>query len=285
MLPCIQDNSVGIFNGRGHVINRYPSLSPPYRVLLVEDEENFGRMLKKRLENEDGHTVDLALDYQRGFELGCEKNFKYHAAIVDLHLGGEDMAQLEGLDLIRNLQDEGSLYSFLVFSGHHDFETRVKAFEMGAYNFIRKPDGSEKFYEELSAALDSLISQYLEKIRESLSQEGRESPTPPTDIIQRGPLKIVTNDKSVFVSDKEIKGITEMQYTVLLYLMMKKFASMDQLLTHVYGDDINPDQYFSHRDTIQSFISKVRKTIQKETQINPILYQKKAYSIFWPAED
>ena len=244
-----------------------------HRILLVEDDRKWGHDLKERLEVDHVCDVDVAFDYARGFELGCQQ--KYHAAIVDLHLGPAD-DQLMGLELIRDLQDEGCTFPFIVLSGRTDYRTRVESYRMGAINFISKPRGEEQFYEEFSAALSAAIYTVV------VENDGGGDDADDATIVQRGPIRADTVSRAVHVSDTLVEKLAPKEFNVLVFLMKRGRATMDELIAHIYGTQIDVVDHSRLRGNIQNFITRVRRKLEKEVGSEPIVYENMTYRLSWP---
>ncbi len=250
------------------------SLAHPHRILIVEDDRTLATAVKNFLEIEGICSVELAFDYQSGFELGCKN--RYNAAIVDLNLGGIDGPKLKGLELIQAIQDEGGRYPFMVFSAYIDFDTRVRAHRMGAVCFMRKPIGAQSLCDdEFVAAISALIY---------MGTPEEDEKTLESTVIQRGPVTIDVDKSVVHISGREFDKFTPMELKVLVCIMQKRHATMDELISHVYGNT-DKKKYLDNRQNIQTFISRIRRKVRSITDVNPIVYKNLKYRIFWPIDD
>jgi CheY-like chemotaxis protein len=103
------------------------------RLLVVEDDPVFARMLVRRLESQ-GHVVELAHDGREGMK-----------AIVasEPHLVLSDwmMPHVDGLELCRAVKTglgDASPY-FVLITAHDDISARILALETGADDYLIKP--------------------------------------------------------------------------------------------------------------------------------------------------
>ncbi len=174
----------------------------PTRILVVDDEPAIRRFLRTSLvaqgfvvaEAEDGTTA-LA-------EIG-----RHAVDVLVLDLGLPDM---DGLDVIRKLREEGSALPIIVLSSRTDEAGKVKALDLGADDYVTKPFGVDELLARLRAAL-----------RHRLQQQG-ERP-----IFRVGDLAVDLVRRVVTVKDQEVK-LTPREYDLLRTLI----AHAGKVLTH-----------------------------------------------------
>ncbi len=101
------------------------------RVLLADDEGPLRRVLARELDRK-GHDVTAVEDGQKAHEaLGGEE---FDVAVLDVRMPG-----LDGLALLRALQDEVAPPEVILLTGNATVETAVEAMRLGAYDFQTKP--------------------------------------------------------------------------------------------------------------------------------------------------
>ena len=101
------------------------------RLLLVEDDRELGDMLV-RLFIEEGYTVDLAPDGQRGLHLGLARS--YDVVIIDRGLPAVD-----GIDLLTRLRTHGVSTPVLLLTALGTVADRVAGLDAGAEDYLVKP--------------------------------------------------------------------------------------------------------------------------------------------------
>ncbi|MGW3345425.1 response regulator transcription factor [Nonomuraea rubra] len=101
------------------------------RLLLVEDDRELGTMLVG-LFTEQGYTVDLALEGQRGLHLGLSR--AYDALIID-----RGLPALDGIDLVRRLRRQAVTVPVLVLTAFGSVADRVTGLDAGAEDYLVKP--------------------------------------------------------------------------------------------------------------------------------------------------
>jgi DNA-binding NtrC family response regulator len=100
-------------------------------ILIVEDKESFGKMLKVSLEDA-GISVALAKDGRQALRLF--KKEKFEVSIIDLRL-----PDIDGIDLLRELKKSDTDTKFLIMTAFGTIERAVEAMKLGAYDFLTKP--------------------------------------------------------------------------------------------------------------------------------------------------
>ena len=101
------------------------------RILLIEDDEAFRRMLQEALE-ELGHEVAWAGSAEQGIILAREGGFDL--VITDVRLPG--MSGVDALPLLRQAAPGTDIIVMTAFSDH---DTALDATRKGAYDFFSKP--------------------------------------------------------------------------------------------------------------------------------------------------
>jgi len=101
------------------------------KVLAVDDEEPFRRLLKKELTRK-GFYVDVAAECETA--LGMLKETVFDVLLLDIVMPGVD-----GISLIRKLRRDPFCPAIIVLTGKATVETAVEAMKYGAYDYLTKP--------------------------------------------------------------------------------------------------------------------------------------------------
>ena len=98
---------------------------------MIDDERSIRNALKEILMDE-GYEVDVAEDGAAGCAM-AEKE-KYNAIFCDIK-----MPNMDGLEVLDRLNEEGIDSAVIMISGHGDIDTAVECIKKGAFDFIQKP--------------------------------------------------------------------------------------------------------------------------------------------------
>ena len=131
----------------------HPRANPPkLRILLVEDHVDTARIIGMVLRRA-GHTVTHAPDVATGIKLGTGNEY-------DLLLSDLGLPDASGLDLMRQLREQGVMLPGIAFSGYaHDEDIR-RSHEAGFIEHLAKPVSAER--------LLALIASVYERRHESV---------------------------------------------------------------------------------------------------------------------
>ena len=138
---------------------------PPERVLVVEDDASTRAGLAELI-MAWGFEAEAAADGQQGLEaVGV---FRPSIVISDLV-----MPQMDGMALLRALQDQLSEIAFVMLTAQGTVETAVEAMKIGAYDYLTKPIDPRR----LRVVLDKIVERQntlreVRQLRRQLSEQG-----------------------------------------------------------------------------------------------------------------
>ena len=115
------------------------------RILVVDDEANIRELLDEIL-SEEGYDVTTAEDAAHAREARRAGSF-------DLTLLDIWMPDTDGITLLKEWADSGSLGPVVMMSGHGTVDTAVEATKLGALDFIEKPVSLSQLLRTVSKAL------------------------------------------------------------------------------------------------------------------------------------
>lgn len=101
------------------------------RILVIDDERSIRNSLKEIL-TEEGYSVDIAEDGLAGEKLATSSHY-------DVIFSDIKMPQMDGVELLSKLIEEGIDAPIVMISGHADIDTAVDCIKKGAFDFIEKP--------------------------------------------------------------------------------------------------------------------------------------------------
>ncbi len=111
------------------------------KILVVEDDKNFGFVLKGELE-ESGHEIDLALD-------GVEGVLKFIDGSHDFVLLDIKMPKLDGINALRIIKKVNPRVPAITYSGNAGSGEMAESVKAGAIRCLTKPFGIGQLKDEI----------------------------------------------------------------------------------------------------------------------------------------
>jgi len=135
-------------------------------ILIVDDEKNILSSLSRALRVED-FDVDVAGNASLALD-------KIGTRAYDLLLLDVKMPEMDGLELLAKLREEGNETPVIMMSGHGTIETAVEATRLGAHDFIEKPIHTERLLLSIERCLEfkELESENIELKKQTGASEG-----------------------------------------------------------------------------------------------------------------
>ncbi|MCC3651225.1 MULTISPECIES: response regulator transcription factor [Streptomyces] len=159
----------------------------PWRLLLIEDDRELVSLLSGVL-REEGYSVDVATDGQRGLHLGLTR--RYDALVVDRRLPA-----LDGLDLLGRLRSRAVRAPVLLLTALGTVHDRVDGLDAGADDYLVKPFELD----ELSARLRALC------------RRGRDA----TDVLRIGSGRLYVGPREVELADGARIALAAREFALL----------------------------------------------------------------------
>ncbi|HWR58212.1 MAG TPA: sigma-54 dependent transcriptional regulator [Thermodesulfovibrionales bacterium] len=173
------------------------------RVLAVDDEEPFRRLLKKELSRK-GFLTEVAADGQTA--LNILKGDPYDVILLDIVMPGMD-----GIAIMKRLKADPSSPVIIVLTGKATVETAVAAMKHGAYDYLTKPYKLD----ELVILINRAYEYGRLRIRNQQFQQELLRKESPVDFVGRSPIirsivalvrKIAPTDSPVFIQGESGTG-------------------------------------------------------------------------------
>jgi two-component system, NtrC family, response regulator GlrR len=123
------------------------------KILVVDDDSNFLKLIRMRLEL-TGYEVVTALNEDEALARAREEAFAL--AIVDLKLVRKD-----GISLMEEIHAIHPYLPIIILTAHGSIESAVEATKKGAFNFLNKPFDPEELLLQIEKAMENqrLISE------------------------------------------------------------------------------------------------------------------------------
>lgn len=141
---------------------------PDEKILLVDDEEEFTRILSERM-NARGVSVVTAKSGPDAIEKA--QGEKFDAIILDMLMPGMD-----GIETLKRLREINPDFQIIMLTGHATLQKGIEAVKLGAMDFLEKPADIQLLIEKIKEAkVKTMIlveKETEEKIRKILKSKG-----------------------------------------------------------------------------------------------------------------
>ncbi len=210
-----------------------PLAQSPRRILVVEDEVSLILTLGDRLRSE-GYEVEAVEDGIEGWERARTGDFDL--ILLDVALPGRS-----GLDVCRDLRQEGVGTPILMLTARTQLTDKVVGLKIGADDYLTKPFDMI----ELLARVEAL-----------LRRTGRPLGGPTSYAF--GDIRIDTRSAEVKRGGETVE-ISSLEFKLLAYMVEKRGAvlSRDELLDKVWGYDATPTTR-----TVDVHVASLRQKIE-----------------------
>ncbi len=118
------------------------------RILIVDDEENFLRLMTRTLTKE-GYEVKTALDVQEALQ--CLEEERFDLAVIDIVLVSQN-----GLVILDEIKRRYSHTKVIMITAYPTDETRVISSEKGVSAYLTKPIDIKELKEVIRIVLPDL---------------------------------------------------------------------------------------------------------------------------------
>jgi two-component system response regulator PhoP len=209
------------------------------RLLVIEDDATLRETLAAKLAD-GGFAVEQAADGKEGLYFALE--YPIDLAIVDLGL-----PEMSGLDIIRNVREQGKTYPILILTARDRWEDKVNGLDAGADDYVVKPF----HHEEVTARVNALL---------------RRSGGWASSVMTAGPVELDMSRQELKVNNASIE-LTSFEYKIIEYLMVRagQVVSKTELTERLYDQDFERDS-----NVIEVFIGRLRKKMDPDNTIKPI---------------
>ena len=200
------------------------------RVLMIEADHSVTRAVIPFLKA-GGAVVDHTETGEDAIEM--VRHYDYDIVLLDLML-----PDMEGYEVLRRLRSSRLDTPVLVMSGLTRPQAKVKAFTVGADDFISKPFDLS----ELQARMQAIVRR----------SKGYSQPT-----LRVGPVQLRLDSRDVAVNGEPVP-LTGKEYAILELLMLRKgmVLTKEAFLNHLYGGMDEPEAKI-----IDVFVCKLRKKL------------------------
>lgn len=229
-------------------------MAEQYNILLVEDDVNFGSVLKSFLEM-NGYAVSLCDNGEKGY--AAFRSAAYDICLVDVMMPFKDGFTL--VKEIRKYDDKIPVVFITAKSLKHDV---LNGFEVGADDYITKPFDSEILLQKMKALLR----------RTSRGEAGK------TDVLENytigkfnfnAPSRTLQGPEGIINLSPKEAGLLQ-----LLCASDNNLAERHKALVKLWGED----NYFTAR-SMDVYITRLRGYLKPDPSISIINIQRKGFRL------
>lgn len=200
------------------------------KILVVEDEKDMNRIIKKELESE-GYLVDVCFDGESAYDYMTME--EYDGIILDVML-----PKMNGMEVLKKARSHGIQTPVLFLSARSRVDDIVQGLDIGADDYMVKPFA----FQELSARVRAMTRKKA-GVREN--------------IYRCGELSVDCNEHTV-KRNGNIINLSPKEFSVLLYLIRNQniVVSREQIEANIW--ELEHDSY---SNVIDVYIRYLRKKI------------------------
>jgi DNA-binding response OmpR family regulator len=212
-------------------------------ILLVEDENSLGYLIKETLRVED-YTVRLCKDGEEG--LNSFMNERFDLCIFDVN-----MPKLSGFELAKKVREKDEHIPIIFLTANSSESDKLLGFEIGADEYITKPFSTP----ELLARIKAILKRSTTKPESELAAK--------EEVLSIGNTTIDLVNNTLLVNGVS-KKMSNTECTLLKLMVVNKNALLPRanMLLHVWGRN----DFYTARN-LDVYINKIRKLIKEDESI------------------
>jgi DNA-binding response OmpR family regulator len=213
---------------------------PIKRIILAEDDENLGLLLKTYLSSK-GFEVLLASNGNQALSLYKDNKADIGALLLDVM-----MPEKDGYSVAKEVRLNDQFVPIIFITAKGLNEDKLKGFDLGADDYVTKP-----------FSMDELLARLNAVIRRS-GNDGINSGQ-----VSLGKFEYEPNERKL-IFDGVIRKLTTKENALLRLLVENRNQVMDrqETLRAIWGDD----NYFNGR-SMDVYIAKLRKVLSQDKNI------------------
>jgi two-component system copper resistance phosphate regulon response regulator CusR len=209
------------------------------RILLVEDERKVASFIARAL-RENAYAVDLAENGEKALELSMDVN--YDAILLDVRLPG-----LSGIQVCRELRQQGTQAPVLMLTARSLVEQRVEGLDAGADDYLTKP---------------FVLAELLARVR-ALVRRGLHSGNAK---LQYADLELDRHRRRA-TRGKEVVPLTSKEFALLELFLLRapEMVTRTEIIEHVW------DRHFdSETNLVEVYVNRLRQKIDQNHPVKLI---------------
>ena len=224
------------------------------RILLCEDEENLGPLLREYLQAK-GFDTELAVDGEEGYKIFMAE--KFDLCILDVMMPRKD-----GFTLAKEIRSINEFIPIIFLTAKTQKEDIQTGFKIGADDYVTKPFSME----ELRLRIEAVMRRVSNKQNRALS------------FYKIGSYEFDTKKQTLVRGDK-VQDLTtkESELLNLLCAHANDVLLRDDALKAIWLDN----NYFNAR-SMDVYITRLRKHLQEDENVRIINVHGKGYRLIMP---
>lgn len=218
------------------------------KVLLVDDDTDLGNLISMVL-TADGYRVH----YQNslaGIE-GIIQEFKPSIVALDVEVGEDD-----GIEKAREIIQTHPSLPILFISSHTDMDSVRRGIGSGGVHYFRKPFDMQ----ELKIYIDRFTHPEREK----------------ATFAEIGDYSLNLNTRELFYKHNLVKQLSPLEYQLLRLLLQNK---NEVVSNEILSEKIWNKKYPETESSLNNVISKLRKVVNKDTEVQIQTIKNKGYKL------
>ncbi len=221
-----------------------------YKILLTEDDENLGMLLREYLVAK-GYDTDLMLDGEAGYDAFMSN--KYDVCIFDVMMPKKD-----GFTLAKEIRMVNTEVPIIFLTAKSMKEDVFHGFKIGADDYLTKPFSMEELLFRVEAIL--------RRTKGNVAQQ---------DVFQIGRL-VFDTQKQQLIDGEEVTKLTtkESELLKLLCNNANRVLERNFALKTIWVDD----NYFNAR-SMDVYITKLRKHLRPDPSVEILNVHGKGYKL------
>lgn len=226
------------------------------RILLCEDDENLGMLLREYLQAK-GYETELYADGEAGYKAFVKG--KYDICVLDVMMPKKD-----GFTLAKEIKQSNAEMPIVFLTAKTLKEDVFEGFKIGADDYITKPFSME----ELTFRIEAILRRVQGK------KQTEET------ILKLGSFTFDTQKQILTHGDEKTKLTTkESELLTLLYQHANEVLQRDFALKTIWIDD----NYFNAR-SMDVYITKLRKHLKGDDDVEILNVHGKGYKLIIPTD-
>ena len=227
------------------------------KIMLCEDDENLGMLLREYLQAK-GFSAELFPDGEAGYRAFMKQ--KYDICILDVMMPKKD-----GFTLAQEIRQANGDVPIIFLTAKLLKEDILEGFKIGADDCITKPFSMEELVFRVEAIL--------RRVRGKKTKE--------SSVYKVGNFTFDTQKQLLVIGEKQTKLTTkENELLALLCSHANEILQRDFALKTIWIDD----NYFNAR-SMDVYITKLRKHLKDDPQIEIINIHGKGYKLIIPEDE